>query len=294
MVHETPTDTQRLLSQTAKQLSALPPVARTAQLTDICKVCLAETTLFDVVDFNRSCHPDNYPAGLAGTPVFYYRCGECGFLYTRAMDEFTDAEWRQFVYNDYYYETLDPEYELRRPSLNAELVASVCAKMDRRVLRGIDYGGGGGALAKLLCERGYTYHTHDPYDASDAPAEAVGQCTVLSAFEVLEHTCNPAETLEDMLKWAAPAFLAIVSTQCSEGLVDDAKRLSWTYSAPRNGHVSIYTRRSLSLLVARFGLEHVAISRGTHIFGRDLALGPFKNAVTMVKVRQRLRQWVGR
>jgi hypothetical protein len=256
---------------------------------ETCKICKANASLFGVVDFNKTCNEGHYPFGVLGVPIYYHRCQNCQFVFTRAFDAVEGAFWGNFIYNETYYKLLDPEYQLSRPKLSAELVHAVCSFMGRSDVVGLDFGGGNGAMAKILSGQGINYFTHDPYGASNLKEADFRKFNVVSAFEVLEHTTDPLVTFEEMLRFVAKGFVGVISTQCSDGLIDEKKRLSWHYVAPRNGHVSIYSQKSLDVLAKAFSINHVAVSRGTHVFGKNANLGLIKYVIGWVKLRQRWR-----
>lgn len=258
-----------------------------------CKVCQKLAPLFDVVDFARSCGDEPYEDGLSGVPIYWHRCPDCGLLFTTAFDRLSSRGWVSFIYNDYYYQALDTDYLSIRPTLNAEVVRQVCLTRRGEVC-GLDYGGGNGALAALLRKAGLAFMTYDPYAVSGDVESLIGRCNVLSTFEVLEHTIDPHGTFADMLRFAAPEFVMVASTQTSDGLVDSSKRLEWNYAAPRNGHVTIYERRTLTRLAKTYGLDHLPVSRGLHLFGRGVSLEPLKWAAGWVKLKQRVRARLGR
>src|SRR5262245_5122427 len=87
-----------------------------------CKVCSGVTSVFDVVDFGKTCDRRLYPAGLATVPVYYRRCTQCGFIFTDFFDDFAPAQWTTHLYNDDYYRAVDPAYARQRPAANARAV----------------------------------------------------------------------------------------------------------------------------------------------------------------------------
>jgi len=270
------------------------PAGMTLRQTEKCKICGAEAPLFEVVDFNRNCHPQKYSHGLVGVPVYFHRCNQCGFVFTRAFDEFSADNWRRFVYNEEYFANLDPDYKATRPRLNAEVLMAICKVFGQKNVLAAGYGGGNGALSTILRNRQIEYYTHDPYDLSDIPEQYIGKFNVVSSFEVLEHTTNPTGTFRAILKLVGARFLLVLSTQCSHGLIDGTRRLAWHYVAPRNGHVSIYTRQSLRHIATTFTLDYLPVSRGLHLFGRGLSLQPFKYAAGLVKLKQRVMSMISR
>ena len=50
----------------------------------------------------------------------------------------------------------------------------------------------------------------------------------------------------------------------------DRYGMSWWYIAPRNGHVSMFTKQALSLAWARHGFTTVALNEGIHLAFRRL------------------------
>ena len=46
--------------------------------------------------------------------------------------------------------------------------------------------------------------------------------------------------------------------------------MAWWYIAPRNGHVSIFTKQALALAWARHGFKTAALNDGTHLAFRTL------------------------
>jgi len=120
-----------------------------------CKICDSEALPFDVLDFQKTCDYSIYPEGLVGVPVVYSRCGECGFVFTKFFDKFQADWWRHFVYNDEYYDRIDPDYKHKRPaSVARELMMLLRPRND---VIGLDYGGGSGLLSDFMRNAGYKY-----------------------------------------------------------------------------------------------------------------------------------------
>jgi hypothetical protein len=233
-----------------------------------CKVCDGATALFDVVDFAKTCDARLYPAGLAAVPVYYLRCSTCGFIFTDFFDDFTPQQWSAQLYNDDYYRSVDPAYADERPVNNARGVDHLLRHLKHSTI-GLDYGGGSGRTCAHLREMGYRYDTVDPFGARSLTPEFAGRYNFCTAFEVAEHTPDPRAFVQAIVELASPARLAIlIGTQLNDGIATDAARLSWWYAAPRNGHISLYSRRSMQLLAERFGLHYTPFSGRTHLFTR--------------------------
>jgi 2-polyprenyl-6-hydroxyphenyl methylase/3-demethylubiquinone-9 3-methyltransferase len=233
-----------------------------------CKICRGASALFDVVDFAKCCDPAPYPAGLEGVPVYYRRCNECGFIFTEFFDDFAPQQWSAHLYNDDYYRKVDPAYADQRPASNARGVDQLLRR-HRADTIGLDYGGGSGRTCQRLRELGYAFDTFDPFGERSLTPEYAGRYNFCTAFEVAEHTPDPRGFVDAIVTLASKERLGIlVGTQLHDGIVSDASRLSWWYAAPRNGHISIYSRRSMEILARQFGLDYTRLSARTHLLTR--------------------------
>jgi methyltransferase family protein len=228
-----------------------------------CKICGGEAPLHGVVDFNKSCElPRGLALPLLGVPVWYRRCVSCGFLFTVMFDDFTPEDWKREVYNDGYAE-VDPDYAGARAEANAPLVRSIAAQLGLtdpgrasimiEPARVLDYGSGNGALTVLLADLPADCAAWDPLQPGPRP---VLQFDLVTAFEVFEHTTTPIETAREALGFLRPGGALLFSTLVNDDL--GAQEMNW-YAAPRNGHVSIHSTKSLDLLFAGFdfGTQHL-------------------------------------
>jgi hypothetical protein len=249
---------------------------RAAQLNPVipCKICGEKTCRpFDILDFNKSCESSLYPIPFSAIPVIYHRCENCNFIFTNFFDEFTDNEWRSCVYNDDYIK-VDPDYKEIRPKGNAENITSIlCRISEENKITGLDYGGGNGNTALMVREKGYPYDSYDPFGHTSITPGNMGSYNFCTAFEVFEHTPNPVGTLENLLGMASRDKLFIyLSTTVHDDAVSDSSRLAWSYAGPRNGHISLYSRKSLKILAGKFNLDYHSAQnkQNTHILTRNI------------------------
>lgn len=254
-----------------------------------CKICGSETDLFDVVDFKKCCSDALYPDGLAGIPVFYRCCRSCRFIFTTFFDRFSAEEWRTFVYNE-EYAAVDPDYFEIRPRGNAsEVETLLLGRKDSTIA--LDYGGGNGMTAMLLRKKGWAYDTYDPFGLCEVNSERMGKYNFCSAFEVFEHSPDPVSTLSEIVRMTSPDRLMIfVGTGVHDSEVRTNNRLAWWYAAPRNGHVSLYSRSALQSLGRHFGLSYVSVSPGTHLLVRGIAPREAWISLVRSKILQRVRR----
>jgi Flp pilus assembly protein TadD/SAM-dependent methyltransferase len=242
--------------------AAACPVAPAQPQPVPCKICGQPSPLLGVVDFNKSCiEAQGRRLPVAGVPVYYRRCVDCGFVFTGALDDWTHAEFERYIYNEQYI-TVDPDFAELRPTGNARLIAEAFSGSSKNI-RVLDFGGGSGLLASRLRQEGFTAETYDPFSTFDQTP--VGQFDLISCFEVMEHVPSPQQTVASMVALLKqPGGAILFSTLV---LPDDfeARGLSWWYAAPRNGHVSLYSPASLARLFAAHGLRVGSFSQGMHI-----------------------------
>ena len=230
-----------------------------------CKVCGSRSALDGVVDFNKNAsEPNGVMLPLLGVPVYYHRCSACGSVFTVAFDDWPPEAFRAHIYNDDYV-TVDPDYAEQRPLTNAAMVANFVARSPG--LRILDYGGGNARLAQALTAQGLNAASWDPMEPGQ-PRPTGSWFDLITSFEVMEHTPTPVETFAEMLAFLAPGGVMLFSTLTVDSL--PVRELNHWYIAPRNGHITIHTRRSLAALAARFGRRMHHFNDLMHLCFADL------------------------
>ena len=182
----------------------------TAPATTACKCCTGIASLFGAVDFNKSCEDRKKPPlPLAGIPVHYHRCDNCGFIFTIAFDHFTPADFSRHIYNQQYI-LVDPSYIDVRPLQNAKTVHTLFSQSPQ--LHFLDYGGGSGQTARMIKQFGFRNVTaFDPFNP-DLSARPHGKFDVVICFEVMEHTPTPRQTVADILSFVREPGVVLFST----------------------------------------------------------------------------------
>lgn len=239
-----------------RRLAALPALDRaTARAqTRPCKICGGEAHFSGLTDFLKCA--GGYAFGRSGVSVDWHACENCEFLFTPFFDDWSAQDFARFVYNDDYIK-VDPEYlGVRSQRVFHSLTPLL---RDGGARRALDFGGGAGGLAKLLREQGFDATSYDPFSSPERPS---GKFDLITCIEVFEHSPDPAATMAEVASFLAPggAILLGVSLQPA-----DIATLgpSWWYCAPRNGHCSTYSLKTLALLGRPLGLTLHASER-TH------------------------------
>jgi SAM-dependent methyltransferase len=133
-------------------------------------------------------------------------------------------------------------------------------------IKHLDYGGGSGLLAKLLREANWQSTSYDPFVDRDVGIEELGKFDLITAFEVFEHVPDIQVLMSNLLSLLSPNGLVLFSTLLSDGNIHSNQRISWWYASPRNGHISLFSRNSLSILAQNNGINFGSFSEGFHFF----------------------------
>jgi len=115
----------------------------------------------------------------------------------------------------------------------------------------VDYGSGGGPMSRVLRERGIDAVSWDPVDNEALPEGKTFD--VVTCFEVFEHAASTQSTTREILGLLAPDGVVVFSALTADHL--PYHDVGYWYIAPRNGHITIYSRKALKTLFALFGYK---------------------------------------
>ena len=233
-----------------------------------CPICHSKSELLDVVDFNKNCEERN---GLylpkSGRAVYYAQCQQCAFLFAPEFLNWTDQEFKREIYNN-EYKLIDPEIDTIRPEKNLRLLSQLFGDQKHQI-RHLDYGGGEGTLSTLLKRQGWNSTSYDPYFAEATTVRGVEPFDLITAFEVFEHEPNPLRLMTELKARVRETSIILFSTLLSDSYLKESIRLDWWYVSPRNGHCSIYSKKSIEFLATHFGFRYASLGPAYQIlYGR--------------------------
>jgi len=228
-----------------------------------CPVCGCPCGLLDVVDFNKTCL-DVEGISLAGIPIYYALCENCQFCFAPEIAAWSAAEFEEKIYNKDYI-LVDPDYVEVRPRGNAATILSMFGQAGLP-LRHLDYGAGSGVLSKLLNTANFQSASYDPFVDRQVDIGQLGKFDLITAFEVFEHVPDVAQLMTNLMALLAPDGIVLLSTLLSDNHIQAKTRINWWYASPRNGHISLFSKKSLFLLAHRYGLNFGSFSEGFHVY----------------------------
>lgn len=229
-----------------------------------CHVCGGNSPLFDVVDFNKSCEEEKgFYLEHSGMPIYYTLCDSCGFCYAPEIANWQIEEFENKIYNDEYIK-IDPDYIDLRPRSNATNLIEMFKQYQN--IKHLDYGGGEGLLSKLLCESGFDSSSYDPFVNKGVNIRDVGTFDLITAFEVFEHVPDVHALMANLISLVNEKGIILFSTLLTDGNIVKNNRLTWWYAAPRNGHISLFSRSSLSIIAHKYGFNFGSFNQGFHAF----------------------------
>lgn len=238
-------------------------------LAYVCPVCSGNCRLFDVVDFNKSCEEARGKfLPLSGSPIYYALCEQCGFCFSPEISSWTPADFEARIYNAGYL-AVDPDYAEARPRSNANALLSLFGTIPESI-RHLDFGGGCGMLRDILLNSGWNSASYDPFVDRTCDPGSIGRFDLITAFEVFEHVPDVPKLMSTLRLLLAPGGMILLSTLLSDGHIQPGNRLTWWYASPRNGHISLFSRKSLARLAADHGFHVGSFSDGFHAMLTEL------------------------
>ena len=235
---------------------------------EICPICNANTVeLLDVIDFNKYCtHDEIVEYELSGIPIYYSNCKSCGFTYANDIYLWNHDDFKKKIYNEEYIK-YDQDYVEVRPQQSFKFLVDFFGESLKNANH-LDYGGGSGRLVDIMNQNGISSVNYEPFSSDSVIPNY--QFDLITAFEVLEHVPNPVDLFDKINGLLSDPGIFLFGTQVNDGWITKGKRLDWWYASPRNGHISLFSKKSLSLLAEKYGFYFASIDSGLHLFTKKI------------------------
>jgi Methyltransferase domain len=233
-----------------------------------CPVCTHAADWLDVVDFNKSCEePRGTYLPLSKIPIYYALCENCHFTFSPELYSWSHQQFEQYIYNEEYC-LVDPDYKELRPKGNAALLKNIFSLAPPKLH--LDYGGGNGMLSEIMKEAGWNSYTTDPYSQVNSKPAIKDQFNLITAFEVFEHSSDVNLLMKSLSELLSKDGAILFSTMLSDHHIKKNQRITWWYASPRNGHISLFSSKTLEFPGKSHGLNFMSFSPNIHVFYRKI------------------------
>lgn len=220
-----------------------------------CPICAGISTPKWGISFQKACNSVNTNEDF-NPEIEYCECRTCGFIFASTMHSWTKEQFNDLVYND-KYTLVDPDHVIARAQNNAEFLDSTFKGLSTKPH--LDYGGGTGKLSEFLRAKKWDSTSYDPfYNKSSVQ----GPFHFITAFEVFEHVPDIKSMMMTIRHNMSEDSVLLFSTLVTD-CVQDIN--TWWYASPRNGHISLFSIKSLHVLANQYRLTFVSLNRNTHL-----------------------------
>jgi len=234
-----------------------------------CKCCQSTVKFLGDVDFAKTCM-DRLGAAVfedSKCMVPYYKCTNCGFIFTNFADQWPADTVSEMIYNEEYQKAdgvlpgweageEDPRQTISYKN-GLRLIKNLGINSDQG-LQILDYGSGGNPGNTGLCfeDNGFDLTSYEPYLCDDALELKHSKYDLIYSIEVFEHVIDLKNLIIFMAQNLSDRGLMYVETMIHPHPADETILKSW-YIAPRNGHFSIFTFAAMFLLFKKVGINCV-------------------------------------
>jgi hypothetical protein len=178
--------------------------------------------------------------------VKYFLCDNCRFLQTEK------PFWIEEAYRS-PINVSDTGILSRNISLS-NITSVIMYFLFKKNAIGLDYAGGYGLFVRLMRDKGFNFHCHDPHTENlfaryfeYDPSEQYG---VVTCFEAFEHFVHPLEELEKILSISRNVIFSTFLLPSPVPEPDDW----WYYDLDNGQHISFYSRETLRTIAKKYNL----------------------------------------
>lgn len=198
--------------------------------------------------------------------VRYYKCDNCGFVFTEAP----------YWFNEAYLDSINiSDTGLVARNLNliklTRLIIMLCFDSNAKFL---DYGGGYGLFVRLMRDAGFDFYWHDPYSENllsrgfEYSKEHIPY-EMVTAFEVFEHMKNPMEYFSQVFTYSDNVLFSTFLVPKSNPKPEEW----WYYGLEHGQHISFFSFTTLIFIAKKMNRYLYSNNKNIHLLTKKNNLG---------------------
>ncbi len=212
-----------------------------------CKVCGSISNKFDTAKILNKYNVD------------YFQCSNCGFVQTE------NPYWLAEAYSEVIASS---DVGLVARNQNFSLITeNLILNFFNANGNFLDYGCGYGLFVRMMRDLGLDFYGYDKYCQNifyqgwEGEIDGSQKYEIVTAFEVFEHLTNPLEEINKILKNTRNILFSTKLLPSNNPHPND-----WWYYALESGqHISIYTKKALSVIAQNFKLNLYSDGESLHL-----------------------------
>lgn len=224
----------------------------------LCPVCESATNKYFSVPINKT-HTgiETRPELIIEEPeegCAYYKCPECGYIFSPTLGGFSNEDFREKIYNS-QYDKIDP---VTRTSKCSEVMFnSFDLPLRLRGERVLDFGGLYKDFPKLIEEKSHLWCdcVNLFFDEKPVFPDRDKKYTIMLCFDSLERTYHPHDVFALATMYLTHHGQLLIKTPVYDKNKECQIRTpeNWSIIAPRCGVIAVHSTKTLAYLAARYG-----------------------------------------
>ena len=85
----------------------------------------------------------------------------------------------------------------------------------------------------------------------------MGKFNLITAYEVFEHVPDVNVLMKNLTEAMTEDCLILFSTLALDENIKKNRRITWWYASPRNGHISLFSKKSLAILGSKYKWSNI-------------------------------------
>ncbi|MEM1172101.1 MAG: methyltransferase domain-containing protein, partial [Cyanobacteria bacterium P01_H01_bin.35] len=238
-----------------------------------CKVCGSISHKFDTAQV------------LNKYKIDYFQCSNCQFVQTENPYWLDEAYKKAIASSDLGLVSRNQNFSL----ITENLILNFFNADDKF----LDYGCGYGLFVRMMRDLGLNFYGYDKYcqnifyEGWEGEINGEEKYELVTAFEVFEHFINPLAEIEKILQQTRNILFSTQLLPSNNPGPNDW----WYYALEEGQHISIFTRKALSVIAEKFKLNLCSDGESLHLLtDKNLSNSEFKSIFGVPRYQPKKRK----